>query len=168
MGDYLLETAVSIAILIRDQVLFERRKMALVKIFFVLTLVCSSAISSNVRFKNKFRWVSSFLLHCNVTLNKVTGLISCPFHGVVHNGTVSFSNHEIIALDKLERKWLFPFLCTFRLTVSRLNSNEADAIAFLEQYDSEYGPLLNDYTIASWNYETNLTTFNALAVVRIF
>lgn len=47
----------------------------------------------------------------------------------------------------------------------RLNSNEADAIAFLAQYDSEYGPLLNQYVIASWNYETNLTDENALAVV---
>ena len=46
-----------------------------------------------------------------------------------------------------------------------MNSNEADAIAFLEQYDAEYGPLINDYVRASWNYETNLTDFNAALVV---
>ena len=55
----------------------------------------------------------------------------------------------------------YVFLCVHR----RLNSNEDDAIAFLAQYDSEYGPLLNQYVIASWNYETNLTDENALAVV---
>jgi hypothetical protein len=49
----------------------------------------------------------------------------------------------------------------------RLNSNEDDAIAFLANYDSEYGPLINQYVIASWNYETNLTDENALAVVSI-
>lgn len=49
----------------------------------------------------------------------------------------------------------------------RLNSNEADAIAFLDQYNSEYGPILNQYVIASWNYETNLTDENAAAVVRV-
>nr|CAH0112907.1 unnamed protein product [Daphnia galeata] len=48
----------------------------------------------------------------------------------------------------------------------RSNSNEDDAIDFLANYDSEYGPLKNQYLIASWNYETNLTDENALAVFK--
>jgi hypothetical protein len=48
-----------------------------------------------------------------------------------------------------------------------LNTNEDEAIAFLEHYDAEYGPILNQYVLASWNYETNLTDENAMAVVSI-
>ena len=47
----------------------------------------------------------------------------------------------------------------------KLNSNEADAVAFLEKYNDEYAVLLNEYVIASWNYETNLTSENAAIVV---
>lgn len=53
------------------------------------------------------------------------------------------------------------FIFVFR----RLNTNEADAIAFLDQYNAEFPPILNRYVIASWNYETNLTDENANAVV---
>lgn len=49
----------------------------------------------------------------------------------------------------------------------RLNSNEDDAIAFLNEYNTEYGALVNQYVIASWNYETNLTDENANAVVSV-
>jgi hypothetical protein len=48
-----------------------------------------------------------------------------------------------------------------------LNTNEDEAIAFLEHYDAEYGPIINQYVLASWNYETNLTDENAMAVVSI-
>ncbi len=57
---------------------------------------------------------------------------------------------------------------TFRLITRRVgspragtNTNEDEAIAFLEQYNEEYGALLNKYVKASWNYETNLTDENA-------
>lgn len=50
----------------------------------------------------------------------------------------------------------------------RLNSNEDDAIAFLNEYNTEYGALVNQYVIASWNYETNLTDENANAVVSVY
>lgn len=48
-----------------------------------------------------------------------------------------------------------------------MNSNEDDAIAFLNEYNTEYGALVNQYVIASWNYETNLTDENANAVVSV-
>ncbi len=51
------------------------------------------------------------------------------------------------------------------LNANKLNTNEADAIAFLEKYNNEYGVLLNEYVIASWNYETNLTSENAAVLV---
>ena len=41
------------------------------------------------------------------------------------------------------------------------NTNEDEAIEFLSAYDKEYGRLLNLATIASWNYETNITNENA-------
>ena len=41
------------------------------------------------------------------------------------------------------------------------NTNEEEAIEFLAAYDQEYGRLLNLATIASWNYETNITDENA-------
>ena len=43
----------------------------------------------------------------------------------------------------------------------QLNTNEDEAIEFLAAYDEEYGRLLNLATIASWNYETNITDVNA-------
>ena len=49
-----------------------------------------------------------------------------------------------------------------------LNANEGEAQAFLDKYNAEYGDLLNRYTIASWNYETNLTDENAAVVVGSF
>ena len=47
----------------------------------------------------------------------------------------------------------------------KLNSNEADAVAFLEKYNDEYAVLLNEYVIASWNYETNITDENLNVLV---
>ena len=38
---------------------------------------------------------------------------------------------------------------------------EAEAEAFLEAYDSAVGKLMNEMTIAQWNYETNITDENA-------
>ena len=63
----------------------------------------------------------------------------------------------------------FKLNLTFRLINRRVlgtpragtNTNEDEAIAFLEQYNEEYGALLNKYVKASWNYETNLTDENA-------
>ena len=40
------------------------------------------------------------------------------------------------------------------------NSNEEEAKDFLKEYNEKYGNLLNEYTIASWNYETNITDEN--------
>ena len=44
------------------------------------------------------------------------------------------------------------------------NTNETEAIEFLEEYNQVYGKLLNDYTLASWNYETNITDENEAVV----
>ena len=41
------------------------------------------------------------------------------------------------------------------------NTDEDEANAFLEDYNEIYGKLLNNYTIASWNYETNITDENS-------
>ena len=38
---------------------------------------------------------------------------------------------------------------------------EAEAKAFLVAYDSAVGKLMNEMTIAQWNYETNITDENA-------
>ena len=40
-------------------------------------------------------------------------------------------------------------------------SNDIEAEAFLEAYDSAVGKLMNEMTIAQWNYETNITDENA-------
>merc|ERR1712223_134564 len=40
------------------------------------------------------------------------------------------------------------------------NTNETAAIEFLAEYNERYGKLLNEYTLASWNYETNITNEN--------
>ena len=40
------------------------------------------------------------------------------------------------------------------------NTNETLAIEFLDQYNEKLGKLLNEYTKASWNYETNITDEN--------
>ena len=47
-----------------------------------------------------------------------------------------------------------------RLAVGDKNTNETEAIEFLAKYNEEYGKLLNEYTVASWNYETNITDVN--------
>ena len=47
----------------------------------------------------------------------------------------------------------------------KANTNENEAITFLEQYNEEYGALLNSYVKASWNYETNLIDANAILLV---
>jgi len=52
-------------------------------------------------------------------------------------------------------------------TGGRANTNEADAVAFLAQYDTEYAQQLNKYVIASWNYETNLTDYNANVLYQV-
>ena len=44
--------------------------------------------------------------------------------------------------------------------VVRKNTNEDEAKEFLQEYDVKYGRLLNDFTISSWNYETNITDEN--------
>ena len=57
--------------------------------------------------------------------------------------------------------------CTCR-SIIRLNTNENEAKAFLEEYNTKYGALLNAYVIAAWNYETNLTDANANQIVYNF
>ena len=49
-----------------------------------------------------------------------------------------------------------------------MNTNENEAKAFLEEYNTKYGALLNAYVIAAWNYETNLTDANANQIVYNF
>jgi len=47
-------------------------------------------------------------------------------------------------------------------TVHRANSlSEDEAKAFLEEYNLEYGRMLNEATIAQWAYDTNITDFNS-------
>ena len=41
------------------------------------------------------------------------------------------------------------------------NTNEEEAKTFLVEYNENYGKLLNEYTLASWAYETNITDENA-------
>ena len=48
-----------------------------------------------------------------------------------------------------------------RTEVPELNSDENEAKAFLASYNKEYAPLLNRFTVATWNWETNLTDYNA-------
>lgn len=45
------------------------------------------------------------------------------------------------------------------------NTNEDEAKSFLAQFDKEFSALLNENTIASWNYVTNLTDHNAALLV---
>jgi hypothetical protein len=50
----------------------------------------------------------------------------------------------------------------------RLNTNEDEAIAFLDNYNTEYCQVKNQHELANWSYETNLTDENAMAVVSIW
>ena len=45
-------------------------------------------------------------------------------------------------------------------SVKSLNEEELAADEFLSNYDREVGILMNLMTVASWNYETNITDFN--------
>ena len=45
------------------------------------------------------------------------------------------------------------------------NTNEDEAKAFLDEYNTKYGALVNGAVIAQWNYETNLTDENANQLV---
>lgn len=47
------------------------------------------------------------------------------------------------------------------LSLAQNNNDEDQAKEFLATYDAEYGKLLNLATVASWNYETNITSENA-------
>lgn len=58
---------------------------------------------------------------------------------------------------------LFNYLFIF---ISR-NDNEADAVAFLERFNTEYAALLNEYILLDWVYNTNLTEANSAAVVSL-
>jgi len=60
---------------------------------------------------------------------------------------------------------IYDIKCTCR-SIDRLNTNENEAKAFLEEYNTKYGALLNAYVIAAWNYETNLTDENANQIVH--
>jgi len=76
-----------------------------------------------------------------------------------------------------EAGWFFPILtCDFFYDVSfwslpghtqnnNLNGDENEAKAFLDTYNKDYAPLLNKFTVATWNWETNLTDHNADIVV---
>lgn len=44
------------------------------------------------------------------------------------------------------------------------NTNETEAIEFLAEYNEVYGKLLNEYTLASWAYDTNITDENSAVV----
>lgn len=46
-----------------------------------------------------------------------------------------------------------------------VNNDEAQAKAFLDLYNKEYSRLTTEATLASWNYETNLTDENAAKLV---
>lgn len=48
-----------------------------------------------------------------------------------------------------------------RPDIHELNSDENEAKAFLAAYNKEYAPLLNKFTVATWNWETNITDYNA-------
>ena len=52
-----------------------------------------------------------------------------------------------------------------RPDIHELNSNENEAKAFLAAYNKEYAPLLNKFTVATWNWETNITDYNAKIAV---
>lgn len=45
-------------------------------------------------------------------------------------------------------------------------SDENEAIQFLKDLNNEMGILSNKYTIAAWNFETNLTKTNAIVSER--
>ena len=51
--------------------------------------------------------------------------------------------------------------CLLLTKIQAQNTDEDEANAFLEDYNEIYGKLLNNYTIASWNYETNITDENS-------
>ena len=57
--------------------------------------------------------------------------------------------------------------CWYNQCIRKLNTNEDEAKAFLQEYNTQYGALLNAYVKASWNYETNLTDENAYQVVSV-
>ncbi|KAI9552326.1 hypothetical protein GHT06_022691 [Daphnia sinensis] len=54
-----------------------------------------------------------------------------------------------------------------RKTVVGHNKDEHLARAFLDRYNDEYSQLVTESTRASWNYETNLTDYNAAIVEEV-
>ena len=56
---------------------------------------------------------------------------------------------------------LLLLLITFGSALAQNNTDEEEAKEFLASYDAEYGKLRNLATVASWNYETNLTSETA-------
>ena len=69
----------------------------------------------------------------------------------------------IVKIEFLDKNFTFRKVC-FCLLLTKIqaqNTDEDEANAFLEDYNEIYGKLLNNYTIASWNYETNITDENS-------
>ena len=56
---------------------------------------------------------------------------------------------------------LLLLLITFGSALAQNNTDEEEAKEFLASYDAEYGKLRKVATVASWNYETNLTSETA-------
>ena len=57
--------------------------------------------------------------------------------------------------------FLLSSFCYSAQSIITKNDNEEDAKEFLARFDEDYGILLNKVTIASWNYETNITEENS-------
>ena len=57
--------------------------------------------------------------------------------------------------------WCLLLLFNLGWALAQNNTDEEEAREFLASYDAEYGNLLNHATVASWNYETNITSHNA-------
>ena len=56
---------------------------------------------------------------------------------------------------------LLLLLITLGSALAQNNTDEEEAKEFLASYDAEYGKLRNLATVASWNYETNITSETA-------
>ena len=72
-----------------------------------------------------------------------------------------------------EHRWLIPSFFFLALSVvgtsssTSLNDEELSAKQFLSNYEKSVVGLKNEMTIASWNYETNITDYNAEVSLKI-
>jgi hypothetical protein len=68
----------------------------------------------------------------------------------------------------IQHRWIIPlfFLVVLSVADASVNDEELSANQFLSEYEKNVSSLMNEMSIASWNYETNITDFNAEVSLR--